>query len=180
MGQIQNTINQALALGALGSGKFAENKQKAWESNKSYQQDELNESEKNIKVLVDNSRVMTKGSKELYKNMLNSVNEDRLELATEADNYINKKGWKNPNKYEFYKNMYKSVSEDVRNSVSQNLNEKIDKIHEPGIDFEKPIKSQQLAANAMNKVNEKADFNTYRKENSKGRTEAIKNKKENK
>jgi hypothetical protein len=28
MGQIQNTINQALALGAIGSGKFAENQQK--------------------------------------------------------------------------------------------------------------------------------------------------------
>ena len=184
MGEIQSTINQALALGAIGSGKFAENQQKVWETNQQVRMDDITNREKNVRVMEAESPEMSDEKKtKLLENLL-YVNRDRLELATEAEKYIGKKGYKNPDKYEFYRNMYNRLIDDAANSANEKLDLKISNKLSPGQYFEQQLKQKkanemnnmQQASQAMNKVNEKTQFNNYRKENSKQRTEAIKNK----
>jgi hypothetical protein len=185
MGQIQNTINQALALGAIGSGKFAETKQKVWENKQQVKMDAISNTEKNVRTIANESPEMSDQTKQELINDLNDVALDRLELAEEANNYMTKKGYKNPNKYEFYRNMYNTMGEDMRKAKSEHLNLIIKNKLSPGQYFEQQKQKQkqqqqpnsmQQASQAMNKVNEKTEFNKYRKENSKQRTKAIKNK----
>ena len=185
MGQIQNTINQALALGAIGSGKFAETKQKVWENKQQVKMDAISNTEKNVRTKANESPEMSDQTKQELINDLNHVALDRIELTEEANNYMTKKGYKNPNKYEFYRNMYNTMSEDMRKAKSEHLNLIIKNKLSPGQYFEQLKQKQkqqqqpnsmQQASQAMNKVNEKTEFNKYRKENSKQRTKAIKNK----
>ena len=183
MGEIQSTINQALALGAIGSGKFAENQQKIWENKQLQKRDDLTNTEKVLDTSLNENDVLTQSEKNELIKEYNAMQTQRLDLSEEANNYLKKKGWKNPDKSEFYRNMYNNLIEDSTNTFNKKYVDKIMNKPTPGQYFEQQkqkkaneMNNMQQASQAMNKVNEKTEFNNYRKENSKQRTEAIKNK----